>query len=173
MDNRRERNQFCREQEFTLIEIVTVLAIVMIVSGIVLANLKLPVFASLDNTARSIRLLFSEAQRQTSLQGREIRVIYSREKGELYLSRITDEDAAEQNIEQQDKKIKSEDICRIPEKIEVKFPEFEDTAGDIQYRFFPDGSASGPEMELTLDERTIIMGISHLTGIAYRREAEE
>lgn len=173
MDNRKERNQLCRKQEFTLIEIVTVLAIVMIVSGIVLANIKLPVFASLDNTARGIRLLFSEAQRQTSLQGCEIRVIYSHEKREFYLSHVTDEDTFGENAELTDKKIKSGNLCRIPEKIEVKFPEFEDATDDIQYRFFPDGSASGPEMELTLDERKIILGVSRLTGMAYRREPEE
>ena len=61
-------------------------------------------------------------------------------------------------------------IQRIPQNIEVDFPDYKDE--DIRYRFFPDGSASGPELTLTLQKRRIIVGISRLTGLAYSREEE-
>jgi len=159
--------------EFTLIEIVTVLAIVMIVSGIVLANLKLPVFASLDETTKRVRRIFTEASTQTALQGKEIVVAYNLEKKEFLLYPAEDENKSNFSLEAlSDKSNRGNPlhIQRIPANIEVDFPDYDED--DVKYRFFPDGSASGPELTLTLKERKIIVGISRLTGLAYSRDEE-
>ncbi len=160
---------------FTLIEIVAVLAVIMILSGIVLANLRLPVFASLDKTTKSVRKIFSDAQMKTSLQGKEIQVVYDAEKKEF---RITYPSADEEETVSEFETFNEESVqsnprltLRIPNDIEVEFPDYEEEI--IQYRFFPDGSASGPEMNLTLKGRTMIVGVSRLTGLAYSREEEE
>jgi len=159
--------------QFTLIEIVTVLAIVMIVSGIVLANMKLPVFATLDETTKKIRRIFTEASTQTALQGKPISVAYNSEKKEFLLYPSEEEEDQNFSLEALTEKSRKGNplyIQRVPEDIEVEFPDYKEE--EVVYHFFPDGSASGPELTLTLKKRIIIVGISRLTGLAYSREDE-
>lgn len=160
----------------TLVELVIVISIIMILSGIVLANVKLPVFASLDNTTRGVRKIFGDAQRQTALQGKEIQVLYNPESKEFKLmpaAALAEEESSSFSIEgdYDIEKVNSQWTFEVPEKIEVEFPEYEEDT--ILYRFFPDGAATGPEMALTLEGRTILVGVSRLTGIAYSREKKE
>jgi hypothetical protein len=145
----------------------------MIISGIVLANLKLPVFASLDETTKRIRRIFTEASTQNALQGKEIVVAYNPEKKEFLLYPAEEEDDPDftlESLSDNSKRGNPLHIQRIPQNIEVDFPDYKDE--DIRYHFFPDGSASGPELTLTLQKRKIIVGISRLTGLAYSREEE-
>ena len=159
---------------FTLIEIVTVLAIAILISGIVLANLNLPIFASLDDTTKRVRQIFTEATTQTALQGVEIVVAYNSAQHKLLLYPASEENDPDFSVEalmEQSRIGSSQYILKIPSTIEVKFPDYKEE--DAKYRFFPDGSASGPEMALTLKGKTNIVGISRLTGVAYSREETE
>ena len=159
-------------QGFTLIEIVTVVAIAMIISGIVLINLKLPVFATLDGASKTIQKIFTDAATKSGLQGIEMIVAYAKDKQEFVLYRASEEDDPDFSLEfLKDKPGSLLNAQRIVKKIKVEFPDYQDDE-DIRFRFFPDGSASGPELTLTLNDRKIIVGISQLTGLAYTREEE-
>ena len=161
------------KSKFTLIEIVTVIAVILIISGIVLANINLPIFASLDETAKRVRRIMTDAATQATLQGKPVAVAYDTQQKELLLYPAQEEEDSEFTIESlEDTNGKSNPLNRmkIPENIEVAFPDYNND--DIRYRFFPDGSASGPEMTLTLKKRTIIVGVSHLTGLAYAKDKE-
>ena len=175
--SKEKSNKSFSRNTFTLMEIVVVLVIVVLVSGIAVATVKMPVFATLDKTSKKVRKIFADAQRQTALQGSEILVVYNPERKEFNLMPpSTSEDNGDSNLIPMDPELNSVSVnpqwaLRIPDQIEVEFPDYEEET--IQYRFFPDGTASGPELTLTLKGRTMIVGVSRLTGMAYSREEEE
>ncbi len=158
---------------FTLIEIVTVISIVLIISGIVLVNIKLPVFATLDGATKTIRKIFTEASTQSGLQGIEMVVAFKKDKQEFILYRASEEKDLTFTLESlKDRSESILEVQKIVKKIEIEFPDYKGDE-DIKFRFFPDGSASGPELTLTLNDRKIIVGISQLTGLSYSREETE
>jgi len=161
---------------FTLIEIVMVLSVIMILSGIVLASLKTPVFATLDKTVKSVQSVLSDANRQAFLQGKLIIVVFDSGKREFRLmppeyAELESGDTGENSDKEEELLPKS--ICRIPPGIEIKFPDIKNRNEKIEYEFFPDGEAYGPEMKLSMKERGITVGISFLTGMTYVRDEEE
>ncbi len=161
-----------RTRGFTLIEVVTVVSIAILISGIVLINLKLPVFATLDGATKSIRKIFTEASTQSGLQGIEMAVAYNKETQEFILYRAIEENDPDFTIESLKERSSSIlSIQKIVKKITVEFPNYQDVE-DIRFRFFPDGSASGPELTLMLSDRKTLVGISQLTGLSYSREEE-
>jgi type II secretory pathway pseudopilin PulG len=152
---------------FTLVEMIIVITIIMILSGIIIASTKLPMFLTFDKAKKGILELFVEAQRQTSLQGKEIVVEYDAEGKEFRLNTVTSEDP----LNGESLSTSSPHTQRIPDDIEIEFPDYEEET--IRYRFFPDGTASGPEFTLTFNGRRMILGVSRLTGMAYSREEEK
>ena len=67
---------------------------------------------------------------------------------------------------------KSKDnIYTIPENITVEIPDFSEEKA--VYSFFPDGSASGPEMLLIIKGHKMSITISQLTGLVMTKETTE
>ena len=168
------KKDFTASAQFTLIEIVMVLSVIMILSGIVLANLKTPVFASLDKTAKSVQAILSDANRKSFLQGKQVIVVFDNEKREFKLMPPKYAELDSQcNTTVSEDDILPDSIYRIPSGIDIQFPEITDKNKKIEYEFFPNGEAYGPEMKLSMKDRSVTVGVSFLTGMTYAREEGE
>ena len=139
---------------FTLIELVALLAIVLLVTGVVVGNVgRIPTFLSLESTVQKIQYLFSKASMMAVAQGRTVTVSY--EPGGKAFSISPSGSSDDGGFSG---KFLSE---KIPEAVNVEFDSEEPA-----YIFFPDGSGSGTSFSLTLKGHSFRIRISGLTGIA-------
>jgi Tfp pilus assembly protein FimT len=166
-----------RKSFFTLLEMIMVIAIIMLIAGLSFAYMgRMPAGLILTSTTGKVEQLLMSAHMQASLQGVQKVVVFDFEKNTLFVTDPSEEDqeleAAPDAIEDAPENLKLKgDIYRIPKNIEVEFPDYlEDIA---VYSFFPDGSASGPEMHLTIKGHTMSITVSQLTGIVITKEIEE
>ena len=139
---------------FTLIELVALLAIVLLVTGVVVGNVgRIPTFISLENTVQKIQYLFSKASMMAMAQGKSVNVSY--EPGGKVFSISASGSSGDGEFSG---KFLSE---KIPEAVNVEFD-----SETPSYIFFPDGSGSGTSFTLTLKGHAFRIRISSLTGIA-------
>lgn len=139
---------------FTLIELVALLAIVLLVTGVVVGNVgRIPVFLSLENTVNKVQYLFSKASMMAMAQGKSVAVSYAPEGKVFSISSSSSSDQAEFSG-----KHLSE---RIPEAVNIEFE-----SENPSYVFFPDGTGSGTSFSLTLKGHSFRIRISGLTGVA-------
>ncbi|MFZ2657123.1 MAG: prepilin-type N-terminal cleavage/methylation domain-containing protein [Victivallales bacterium] len=140
---------------FTLIELVAVLAIAVLVTGIVVVNVgRMPAFISLDNTAHRIQYLFSKASMMAAAQGVVVNVSYSDKVFSIDRADASDTGAAVSMVGLSGSET-------IPEAVELEFDE-----QDPKYIFFPDGTGSGTSFNMTLKGHVCRIRISPLTGYA-------
>ncbi|MFA6568566.1 MAG: hypothetical protein WCS96_10165 [Victivallales bacterium] len=139
---------------FTLVELIAILAIVLLVTGVVVGNVgRIPVFLSLENTVHKIQYLFSRASIMAMAQGKSVTVSY--EPGQKVFSIGTEGSSADGEF---GGKFLSE---KIPEAVNVEFD-----SENPAYIFFPDGSGSGASFSVTLKGHAFRVRISGLTGMA-------
>ena len=139
---------------FTLIELVALLAIVLLVTGVVVGNVgRIPTFLSLESTVQKIQYLFSKASIMAMAQGRSVTVSY--QPGGKVFSISPSGSSSDGEFSG---KFLSE---KIPEAVNVEFD-----SDEPSYIFFPDGSGSGTSFSLTLKGHTFRVRISGLTGVA-------
>lgn len=154
-----------KKRFFTLVEMIVVIGIIMLLSGVSIAILvRRPARVILANTASKIEKVLFTAGNQASLQGVQKNVSFDLGSKVLTIGDIKVQDDfsnTEPVVDQKPKDTKNQ--IKIPKDIEVTFPDFEEE--EIQYRFFPDGSASGPKMLLTLEGHNSLIAVSPLTGI--------
>ncbi len=139
---------------FTLIELVALLAIMILVTGVVVGNVgRIPAFLSLENTVQRIEYLFSKASMMAMAQGRNVTVSY--QPGGKVFSISPSGSSSDGEFSG---KFLSE---KIPEAVNVEFD-----SEEPNYIFFPDGSGFGTSFSLTLKGHTFRLRISSLTGVA-------
>lgn len=139
---------------FTLIELIALLAIVLLVTGVVVGNVgRIPVFLSLETTVQKVQYLFSKASMMAMAQGRSVTVSYETGGKVFSISPSGSSDGGGFSG-----KLLSE---KIPEAVAVEFE-----SEEPNYIFFPDGSGSGTAFSLTLKGHTFRIRISGLTGLA-------
>ena len=139
---------------FTLIELVALLAIMLLVTGLVVGNVgRIPAFLSLENTVQKIQYLFSKASIMAMAQGRSVTVSY--QPGGKVFSISPSGSSSDGEFSG---KFLSE---KIPEAVNVEFD-----SEEPGYIFFPDGSGSGTSFRLTLKGHGFRIRISGLTGVA-------
>ena len=146
---------------FTLIELIALLAIVLLVTGVVVGNVgRIPTFLSLESTVQKIQYLFSKASMMAMAQGKSVTVSY--EPGQKVFSISSSVSLADREFSG---KFLSE---KIPEAVNVEFD-----SEDPTYIFFPDGSGSGTSFILTLKGHSFRIRISGLTGVAIVEKINE
>ncbi|HCE42727.1 MAG TPA: type II secretion system protein GspH [Lentisphaeria bacterium] len=150
---------------FTLIELIAVLAIALLITGVVVVNVgRMPAFISLDNTAHRIQYLFSKAAMMAAAQGKVVNVSYS---GNSFTIDQADNSEAGIGLSAGGTAVSE----RIPESVELVFDDEEP-----KYIFFPDGTGSGTAFKMTLKGHSCRIRISPLTGAAvleYPGEGEQ
>ena len=155
---------------FTLLEVILVISIVMVVTAIAFAYVvNTPAGLSLQSAAGKIEELLTSAQLQASLRGTQRNVIFDLDNRVCFISDPFDESQAlpVRNGEESGKDSSGSQFT-IPESVDVEFPNFK---GDrIQFCFYPDGSASGPEMNIFTKGRKMSLTVSQLTGIVLTKE---
>ena len=140
---------------FTLLELICVLAISLLVIGVVIGRVgKTPAFISLDNCVNKIQGVLSEASNQAVINGKKVIIQYrDRQFSPENIKYFTSNSVFKKYI-----------TYNLPEPVTVDFPNLEDN-NIISFIFFPDGSASAPEMHLNLKKHSAIVKISKLTGM--------
>lgn len=146
---------------FSLIELMVVLIIILLVTGIAFANFgKIPSPANLDSVAQDIENLFIIAGRTAATQGVIVNICYD---PDTHAFRIEDDNAASGNHAYLQKKYH---VCYLPSELKISFRNHADDA-KVNYRCFADGSGAGPGFELNMDGNTRSLKFSPLTGALY------
>jgi hypothetical protein len=136
---------------FTLIELIALLAIALLVTGLVAGNVgRIPAFLSLETTVQKIQYLFSRASMMAMAQGKSITVSYEPGGKVFSVDASGEAGGGGKSISE-----------KIPEAVNVEFD-----SENPSYVFFPDGSASGTSFGLTLKGHVFRIRISGLTGVA-------
>jgi Tfp pilus assembly protein FimT len=158
-----------RTSRFTLLETVAVLAILTVVLGLALPAIgRIPVFLTLEGAAHPVQALLQDAGIRSLHQGKTVTVRVTKDVEADSLT-FTIADGGPGGIYSPPQA----GPVTVEAPVAVSFPDLEGTEQDVIYRFHPDGGASGPEMRLSLRGRVLILGVSPLTGLVYRREGEE
>ncbi len=160
-----------RRQYFTIAELVAVVAIILIVSGLVVGQIgRVPAFASLERSVSEVERLFSYASYLAVTRGKTVAIVYSPGKREFRLAEAVTEEKTEDTA----RKYLNDQYgtMRINPGIDFEMENVdEQTANDTEFLCFPDGSTSGPPMKFTLKKHTMKIRISPLTGTVIREEA--
>ena len=70
-----------RQQHFTLIEIIVVIAIIMLIAGVSIFSIsRMPAGVIMTNTVAQIEKLMVTAQSQSAFQGKQINIYFDNEK---------------------------------------------------------------------------------------------
>lgn len=154
---------------FSLIELVVVLAIIGLISGIAVGHLRKPGGdADLRKTSYELESLFVHAARMASVQGKSVSVVFDSEERMFH---IADENSRSiDHLSGNQRYLMDNFHClRLPENIDVSFD-----AGnaEVAFRCFPDGMISGPAIELRAGGETERLSFSSLTGAARHHAAE-
>lgn len=157
-----------RAWRFTLLETVAVLAILAVVLGLALPAIgRIPVFLTLEGSAHPVQALLQDAGIQALHRGQEVTVKVAKDVEADSLT-FTLSGGGGGGIYSPPQS----GAVTVGPPVAVSFPELAE-GDDVAYVFHPGGTATGPEMRLTLRGRVLILGVSPLTGLVYRREAEE
>ena len=154
---------------FSLIELVVVLAIIGLISGIAVGHLRKPGGdADLRKTSYELESLFVHAARMASVQGKNVSVVFDSEER---MFRIADENSRSiDHLSGNQRYLMDNFHClRLPENIDVSFD-----AGnaEVVFRCFPDGMISGPAIEMRSGGETERLSFSSLTGAVRHHAAE-
>ena len=161
---------------FTLIEVMVVLAIVMLLVGISFNFIgRLPSGLLLRSTAAGVDDLLASAQNRALFQGKRIDVSFDPEGKILSIGKVVSTGQVKSTVEGKAtfdsiKRLKGDKYV-IPPDIEVEYPDYADDAP--VFRFFPDGTAAGGEMRISIKKNTISITVSQLTGIVLIKEEED
>ncbi|HPO90017.1 MAG TPA: hypothetical protein P5105_04180 [Victivallales bacterium] len=144
---------------YTLFEIAIVIALMALFTTIVVVKMRNQSASTLDSISLSLQKLFSSALFMAQAEDSVVIIEYSKNDRTFIFSST--------NI---NKNYLSEFSIHIPENIEIEFlaPEL----SDFIYKFYPDGTASGPEFKLKMKEKMIFFSVSSLTGMLIAKKEE-
>lgn len=164
--------QISRTNLFTLLEVILVISIVMIITAISFAYVaRTPSGLFLQSTTGKIEELLMSAQMQASLRGTQRNVLFDIENRIFLITDPIDEgkDLPFEDIDSRTAD-SPESKFSIPATVGIEIPNFK---GDrVEYCFYPDGTASGPEINILLKGRKISLTVSQLTGIVLLKEID-
>ena len=152
-----------KQSNFTLVELIAVLAIALLVAGMVTVGaIRRPAHVTLKNASASLMELLGNARSQALLQNKKVFVSFDQKRKTFA---ITGE-----STESKDKKASSAQKT-LPDEVEVEFPVKAEKLKWI-YCFYPDGTGSGPDTVLSIKQHNLRVAVSPLTGMAFCREAD-
>lgn len=154
---------------FSLIELVVVLAIIGLISGIAVGHLRKPEGnADLRKTSYELESLFVHAARMASVQGKSVSVVFDSEER---MFRIADENSRSiDHLSGNQRYLMDNFHClRLPENIDISF---EADNAEVAFRCFPDGMISGPVIEMRAGGEIERLSFSSLTGTVRHHAVE-
>ena len=149
-----------KRRSFSLIELVVVLAIMGLVTGVAVGRLgKRPVWASREKTLTEVERFFSLAAHLAAVRGRSVTIAFSASEKMFYVN---------ENVENANEQYLSEKYHRLflPASCEIRF---ETATEDILFSCASDGTCSGPTMILDFENISEILSFSPLTGQLRRK----
>jgi prepilin-type N-terminal cleavage/methylation domain-containing protein len=167
---------------FTLIELLVVIGIIVVILGIGISIFNhTPARLIVNNIAAAIEKKMTLAQTQSSLQGIQKTLIFNKERNLLYFSNSKPDDdnsyeAATENPPDTPEPLKRSLIqtntyLLLPSEVKVDFPD--DDENSIIYNFYPDNSAAGPDMIISMKAHEILLSVSPLTGIVFTKVIDD
>lgn len=158
-----------KKQYFSLLELIVVIAIIMLVSGIAVSQVgRLPTFASLENNAVQVKALFIAANLRATATGTTQTISYSASSHTFTLNAITlNNEEASGNFQAKTTEFSLTNGAQATffTVNDSSNPEAETaTPENIIFSCFSDGLISGPDIELKLRKHRLKMHISPLTG---------
>lgn len=147
---------------FTLIELIAVLAVILLISGLIIPAIsRKPSNLILRKTADEISGLMSSARSQAMLQGCRIYVRLNEKTISIDANRQTQEEA-------EAKKLSS---LVLDEEISVEIADASKDKGYL-YVFFPDGTAHGPDIRLKLKNSSLDIYVSPISGMSFIKDQD-
>ena len=155
-----------RSRSFTLVETIIVLLIATMIFGLVVPRIgRLPARVAIRKSTSELILPFVTAARRARATGTEVTLLLDLAEhradiraggtAPMAMRQSSDDEASEGQDERT-----PDSRFRIPADIEWSVAE----DSPVQYRFFPTGEGSGPELEFRLRGRTFIFSVDGLTG---------
>jgi type II secretory pathway pseudopilin PulG len=149
-------------RNFTLIEMVAVVAMILLLAGFVIWKVgKIPSYAQLEGAANGIKGVCAEASSMSLIQGKTIKVGFNSENKTFSISSSGENTLLNRRFMS----------YKLSDDIEIESNATDEE--DSSFIFFPDGSGSGPEISLRLKGHLIAMRISPLTGTLLTEEKED
>ena len=137
----------CRRHYFTLTELLVVLMILILITGIAVPSLRrMPYGRSPGNIANDLKLACAALRQSASFQNKTLSIIYDPE------NRIF---------------ICGDDVIVVPNRMKIFINNEDITSSNVKkeiFQLYPDGSAGEREIELVLDENRLVLTLSPLTG---------
>ena len=186
---------------FTLMEVIVVLALILIIAGIVIPRIHgEPAYLVMSNTVNRINNVFLQAANESLAQGKNVvvtikdRVVaikehkQAREDFNKSLLKSVSSYNIPENVKlsilrKDDEEVSDEDTMYSDDdddEEDEEDDEDEEIDGEIKadrdtavYTFYPDGSADGPAVELELEGEKVILHISPLTGMVLVKDITE
>lgn len=153
-----------QKHSFTLIELSVVIAIILLISGVaVYAVARIPAGVIMGSNVAKIESLMVTAQAQSSLQGVQKTLNYFDEEKKFVIEGVGSKQGGTGDS--------AGNSFTLDEKMNIEFPDFE--GEEVQYNFFPDGSASGPDMMLSIKGHKRLISVSPLTGIVFVKDLSD
>jgi prepilin-type N-terminal cleavage/methylation domain-containing protein len=139
---------------YTLIELVAVLAIFALMSGLIITRVrKIPAFVTADKLSSSIQALFARASMMSQMQNKTIKILFAEDQ-KTFSIRGANDNSSYSDID-------GFLIVEIPGDFELSLSD----KSQETYSFYPDGSASGGAFSLDGKGFRINFKISPLTGL--------
>ncbi len=155
-----------RRSGFTLIELITVLAVMGVVGAVVIVHVgRKPSFVMLDDAVNRVQGVLLEGSTQALVQGRKVTVSFNPDSRSFSVSSAAG--AAEGGFDHDSmlgRQISKFASYEVPEDIEISFGR-EDELTAKEYYFYPDGSASGPAFTMSYKGHEFYVDVSPLSGM--------
>ncbi len=154
---------------FTLIELVIVLGIMVLVGAVVFISVgKKPTFVVLDDASASIEAVLLQGSIQSLAQGKEISVTYDPESKSVNVNGAV----GETSIPGMEKSVSKYFSYAIPEDVDIECESL--FMNELpSFKFFPDGTAIGPDLITRHKGHTFLITVSPLTGMINRNYINE
>ena len=166
----------CGVKNFTLLEMIMVISIIMVVTGLSFAYMgRMPAGLVMSKSVTDIEKLMTTAQLQATLQGKQKDVVLDTVNKVLFITdpveNIDDLEMPSQFSPTRVASKNKSESYKIPVDIAVEVTDFDEERA--VYSFFADGSASGPEMVLELKGHLRAINVSQLTGLIIIKDISE
>ena len=143
----------CFQRCYTLVEIIAVIMILALVTGMAVSALRAtPVFVTLNSVANEIRELSSDARQSASTSGKVTSVFYHSKN-----NTVSSQDESITIPDSVKLYCGDRDLSRLHEKQQL-------------FLFFPDGTGAEQKLTLKYGDKETILFLSPLTGRIYLYE---
>lgn len=160
-------SQRSKISNFTLLELVIVVTIIMLAAGVAIIRVgRAPTAATLERSARELERLFAQTSYLASSHGKPVVLAYLPESRQFRIREVADEPATGNREYLQNRTY----AFTLPSDMTVEFSGDRRRDEPVEYQCWPDGAAVGPALTLQLSQSKIKLQPSPLTGQLLRAD---